>query len=188
MGFPDSRTIPCTAFFELEKSIPKTQMISQWQDTWNRFSFSDSQKCTDKWHNLRSNYTKESRKSKENCEEVGLRWKGNGYIMMSRNFWSTTCGVEQRKCSRDSNCNWSCIHWCRNWNGQFWTTGRIKYNSRPENGRRSCKKEQPAGIKRGGKIQKLTAVDIGKQYLDFLKEIGKELRSWVRISITILNE
>jgi len=33
MGFPDSRTIPCTAFFELEKSIPKTQMISQWQDT-----------------------------------------------------------------------------------------------------------------------------------------------------------
>ena len=30
----------------------------------------------------------------------------------------------------------------------------------------SSRKEQPAGIKRGGKIQKLTAVDIGKQYMD----------------------
>ena len=36
----------------------------------------------------------------------------------------------------------------------------------------SSKKEQPAGIKRGGKIQKLTAVDIDRQYLDCLKEIG----------------
>jgi len=34
--------------------------------------------------------------------------------------------------------------------------------------------EQPTGIKRGGKMQKLTAVDIGKQYLDSLKEIGNE--------------
>jgi len=41
-------------------------------------------------------------------------------------------------------------------------------------------KERPAGIKRGRKIQKLTAVDIGKQYLDSLKEIGNEWRkSWV---------
>jgi len=30
----------------------------------------------------------------------------------------------------------------------------------------SSEKEQPAGIKRGRKIQKLTAVDIGRQYLD----------------------
>ena len=53
----------------------------------------------------------------------------------------------------------------------------------------SSKNEQPAGIKRGGKIQKLTAVHIGKQYLDSLKEIGKVLRrSWVRISVTILIE
>jgi hypothetical protein len=53
----------------------------------------------------------------------------------------------------------------------------------------SSQKEQPAGIKRGGKIQKLTVVDISKQYLDPLKEIDKELwRSWVRISVTILNE
>jgi hypothetical protein len=45
---------------------------------------------------------------------------------------------------------------------------------------RSNKKEQSSGIKRGGKIQKLTVVDICKQYLDSLKEIGKELRrSWV---------
>jgi hypothetical protein len=29
----------------------------------------------------------------------------------------------------------------------------------------SSRKEQPAGIKRGGKIKKLTAVDIGKLYL-----------------------
>jgi len=53
----------------------------------------------------------------------------------------------------------------------------------------SSKKEQPAGIKRGGKIQKLTALDIGRQYLDSLKEIGIEWRrSWVRISVTILIE
>jgi len=38
----------------------------------------------------------------------------------------------------------------------------------------SRRKEQPAGIKRGGKIQKLTSVDIAKQYLDSLKEIGNE--------------
>ena len=51
------------------------------------------------------------------------------------------------------------------------------------------KNEQLAGIKRGGKIQKLAAVDIGKQYLDCLKEIGNELRrSWVRISVIILIE
>jgi hypothetical protein len=55
-----------------------------------------------------------------------------------------------------------------------WKEGRVK-------------KEQSAGIKRGGKIQKLAVVDIGKQYLDPSKEIGKELRrSWVRISVTIL--
>jgi len=53
----------------------------------------------------------------------------------------------------------------------------------------SSKKEQSPGIKRGGKIQKLTVVDIGKQYLDSLKEIGKELwRSWFRIYVTILIE
>jgi hypothetical protein len=34
----------------------------------------------------------------------------------------------------------------------------------------SSQKEQPAGRK----MQKLTAVDIGKQYLDSLKEIGNE--------------
>jgi hypothetical protein len=50
------------------------------------------------------------------------------------------------------------------------------------------KKEQPAGIKRGGKIQKLTA-DVGRQYLDSLKEIGNEWRrSRFKISATILNE
>jgi len=54
---------------------------------------------------------------------------------------------------------------------------------------RSSKKEQPAGIERGGKIQKLTAVYIGRQYLDSLKEIGKEWRrSWFRISVTILTD
>ena len=63
----------------------------------------------------------------------------------------------------------------------------IIYDQKMEGG--SSKKEQSAGIKRGGKIQKLTAVDMGKQYLDCLKEIGKELRrSWVRISVTILIE
>jgi hypothetical protein len=49
------------------------------------------------------------------------------------------------------------------------------------------KNEQPVGIKRGGKIQKLTVVDRRKQYLDSLKEISKELRRpWFRISVTIL--
>jgi len=53
----------------------------------------------------------------------------------------------------------------------------------------SSKKEQPTEITRGGEIQKLTHVDTGKQYLDFLKEISKEWkRSWVLISFTILNE
>jgi len=53
----------------------------------------------------------------------------------------------------------------------------------------SSQKEQPAGTKRGGKIQKLTAVDIGKQFLDSLKEIVNDWRrSWVRISVTILIE
>ena len=53
----------------------------------------------------------------------------------------------------------------------------------------SSKEEQSAGIKRGGKIQNLTVVDIGKQYLNSFREICKELRrSWVRISVTILIE
>ena len=53
--------------------------------------------------------------------------------------------------------------------------------------RGSSQKEQPAAIKRGGKIQKLTPIYIGKQYLDSLKEIGNEWkRYWVQISITIL--
>jgi hypothetical protein len=41
---------------------------------------------------------------------------------------------------------------------------------------RSSKKEQSAGIKRGGKIRNLTVVDRGKWCLDCFKEIGKELR------------
>jgi hypothetical protein len=48
----------------------------------------------------------------------------------------------------------------------------------------SSKKEQSAGIKRGGKIQKLTVVDIGKQYLDSLKEISKESRRFPILSPT----
>jgi len=53
----------------------------------------------------------------------------------------------------------------------------------------SSQKEQPAGFKRGGKIQKSTVVDTGKQCLDSLKEIGNEWRrSWFRISVTILIE
>jgi len=53
----------------------------------------------------------------------------------------------------------------------------------------SSKKEQPAGIKRGGQIQKLTAVDRGRQYFDSLKEISNEWRrSCFQISVTILIE
>jgi len=55
--------------------------------------------------------------------------------------------------------------------------------------RGSSKKKQPARNKKGGKIEKLTALDIGRQYLDSLKEIGNVWRrSWVRISFTILIE
>jgi hypothetical protein len=49
---------------------------------------------------------------------------------------------------------------------------------------RSSKKKQSAGIKRGGQIQKSTVVDIGKQYLDSLKEIGKKSRRFPILSPT----
>jgi hypothetical protein len=48
----------------------------------------------------------------------------------------------------------------------------------------ASKKDQATGIKRGGKIQKLTVVDIGKQYLDCLKEIDKESRRFPILSPT----
>ena len=50
---------PVLYSFQPEKSIPMTQVIPHWQDTWNRLPVSDSQKCKDKWHNLtfwRRNY------------------------------------------------------------------------------------------------------------------------------------
>ena len=54
-----------------------------------------------------------------------------------------------------------------------WKEGRVKKNSQQE-------------LKEEEKYKKLTVVDIGKQYLDSFKEIGKELRRfWVRISVTI---
>jgi len=57
-----------------------------------------------------------------------------------------------------------------------WKEGRVKKRSQQE-------------LKRGGKIQKLTVVDIDRLYLDSFKENGKEFRrSWVRISVTILTE
>jgi len=68
-----------------------------------------------------------------------------------------------------------------------WKEKKIIHDQKMEVG--SNKEVQPAGIKRGGKIQKLNAVDIDKQYFDPLKEIGKEWRrSWVRISFKILIE
>ena len=135
--FPDSRAVPCNVFFPTRESIPKTQVIPHWQDTWNRLYFSDSQKWRDKWHNW-SNYTRERRKSKEKISGSGatVRGKWSFYGVMNF-FWSNTCSVELWKYSRDSNCNLSFIHWSRwNWNGQFWTAGRRKYNSWSETGRR----------------------------------------------------
>jgi hypothetical protein len=58
----------------------------------------------------------------------------------------------------------------------------ITHGQKMEGG--SSKKEQSAGIKRGGKIQKLTIVEIGKQYLDSLKGIGKESRRFPILSPT----
>jgi hypothetical protein len=76
MAFPDSRTMSCAVFFPTRKSTPNTQMNPQWQDTWNGFSFSDSQKCKDKWNILRINYMKERRKSKEKVSGSGATVKG----------------------------------------------------------------------------------------------------------------
>jgi hypothetical protein len=67
---------PVLYSFQLEKSIPKTQVIPHWQDTWNGLSFSHYQKCKDKWHNLRSNYIREGRKSKEKISESGTTVRG----------------------------------------------------------------------------------------------------------------
>jgi len=56
-----------------------------------------------------------------------------------------------------------------------WKEGRVKK-----------KKSSQQELKDEGK--KITFVDIGKQYLDPLKEIDKELRrSWFRVSVAILN-
>jgi hypothetical protein len=134
MAFPDSRTMPWS---RLEKSIPKTQIIPHWQDTWNRLSFSDSQKRMDKWHNLRSNYMRERRKSKEKISGSGVTVKGNWPFHDVMNFLEyylqrRTMEMFQRQQLQLKFHNGS--RW--NWNRQFWTTGRRKYNSWPENGRR----------------------------------------------------
>jgi hypothetical protein len=50
----------------------------------------------------------------------------------------------------------------------------ISYDQNMEGG--SSKMEQPAGIKREDKWPKLTFIDIDKQHLDSLKEIGKRMR------------
>jgi len=49
----------------------------------------------------------------------------------------------------------------------------------------TSKKEHPAGIKRGGKRQQLTAVDIDKQYLDSLKEISKRVEETSSNYVTV---
>ena len=50
----------------------------------------------------------------------------------------------------------------------------IMHDQKMEGG--SSQNQQPAGLKKGDIIQKLTAVDTGKQYLDALKEISNEWR------------
>jgi len=56
-----------------------------------------------------------------------------------------------------------------------WKEGGVKKSSQQE-----LKEE---------KYKNITAVDIGRQYLDCLKEIGNEWRrSWFRLSVTILIE
>jgi len=104
---------PVPYSLQLEKSNPKTQMIPQWQNTETGFSFSDSQKFKDKWHNLRVIIRGKEENQKKKYQEVGLRWEGNGHIMTSWIFWSTACSAEVWKCSRDSDCCWSCINWYR---------------------------------------------------------------------------
>jgi hypothetical protein len=151
-------------------------MIPQWQDTLNRFSFSDSQKCKEKWHNLRSNYMRDRRKSKEKISGSAAMAKGKWpyydilnfleyYLQhrnMTGNFPQTTNATVSFTNPDETEMGSS-----EQLEGE-----NIIHEQKMEG--RSSKKEQPAGIKRGGKIQKLIAVDIGKQNLDSLKEIGNE--------------
>ena len=67
---------PVLYSFQPGKSVSKAQVIPHWQGTWNRLPSSDSQKCKDKWHNLRSNYMRERRKSKEKISGSGATVKG----------------------------------------------------------------------------------------------------------------
>jgi hypothetical protein len=74
--------------------------------------------------------------------------------MMSWIFWSTTCSVELRKCSRDINCNWSFItdlDETEIGNSEQLEGEDIIHDQKTEGG--SIQKEQPAGIKIGGKTQ-----------------------------------
>jgi len=105
MSFPDSRTIPCSVFFPTRKKYPKDANNSQLARHLKPILSSDSQKCKDKWHNLRSNCMMERRKSKEKIPGSGTTVKRKWPYYGVMNFWSTACSVELWKCSRYSNCN-----------------------------------------------------------------------------------
>ena len=111
-------------------------------------------------------------------------------IIIIINFLEYYCSVELWKCSKTATAtdvSFTDQDETEIGNSEQLEGENIFHDQKMEGG--SSKKEQPSGIKRGGKIQKLTAVDIGKQYLDSLKEIGNEWRrSWLRISVTILIE
>jgi len=76
MALPVSHTMLCIVFFLTRKEYPKDANDSPVAKYLKRFSFSDSQRCKEKWHNLRSNYMTERRKSKEKISESGATAKG----------------------------------------------------------------------------------------------------------------
>jgi len=98
--------------------------------------FSDSQKCKDKWHKL-SNYVRERRKSKEKISVSGATARGKWLFYGVMNFleyYLQRRTMEIFQWLNETEVSFTDPRW--NWNGQFWTTGRRKYNSWSENGRR----------------------------------------------------
>jgi hypothetical protein len=77
----------CIVFFPTRKEYPKDANDSPVARYLKQvFFFSDSQKCKEKWHNLRSNYMRERRKSKGKTSGSGATLKGKWPYYDTMNF------------------------------------------------------------------------------------------------------
>ena len=74
VAFPVSRTMSCTVFFPTRKKYLKYANESPVARHLHGFSFSDSQKCKDKWHNLRSNYKRKEENIPGSGDTVKGKW------------------------------------------------------------------------------------------------------------------